>query len=287
LPDFEDTPVAPRYDVVYILDDRGWYYRYSHMQSIEKDIVPGAKVVRRQKIGVLGKEGGSGGWSHLHFDIKSRQPSGMWGTQAAYGFAWEAYQREYEPQIVAVARPHQLIWTGETATLDGSKSWSAAEGELKYEWLLGGNVRAVAPQMEKRYGKAGTYSEVLKVTDAEGRVAYDFQVVQVIDRENPEPPPPTIHAAYSPTFNIHPGDPVTFKVRTFRCTGGETWDFGDGSPPVKTKSDGNANVHAKDGYGVTTHRFQRPGDYIVRVEHTGAGGATAIAHLHVRVEAAQ
>ena len=29
----EDTPVSPRYDVVYLLDERGWYYRYSHLQD--------------------------------------------------------------------------------------------------------------------------------------------------------------------------------------------------------------------------------------------------------------
>jgi hypothetical protein len=114
-------------------------------------------------------------------------------------------------------------------------------------------------------------------------VAYDFQVVQVIDREQPEPPPPTVHAVYTPTFGIRAGDPVTFKVRTFRTGGGETWDFGDGSPPVDVKSDGNAQVHAKDGYAVTTHKFAKPGSYLVRVEHTGARGAQAMARLHVLV----
>lgn len=34
LPGYEGTPVSPRYDVVYIYDARGWYYRYSHMKSI-------------------------------------------------------------------------------------------------------------------------------------------------------------------------------------------------------------------------------------------------------------
>ena len=83
-----------------------------------------------------------------------------------------------------------------------------------------------------------------------------------------------------------PGDPVTFKVRTFRTTRGETWDFGDGTPPVTVKSDGNANVHAKDGYAVTTHRFPQPGSYLVRVEHTGDRGVKATAHLHVVVDSA-
>ncbi len=27
------SPVQPRYDVLYLLDDRGWYYRYSHLHS--------------------------------------------------------------------------------------------------------------------------------------------------------------------------------------------------------------------------------------------------------------
>ena len=109
--------------------------------------------------------------------------------------------------------------------------------------------------------------------------------MQVLDRANPEALPPTIHAAYSPTSGIKPGDPVTFKVRTFRTTDGqETWDFGDGTPPVVAHSDGNAVQHARDGYAVTTHRFREPGHYLVRVERTDRRGATATARLHVVVE---
>jgi len=75
LPGYDDSPAKPRYDVVYLLDDRGWYHRYSHLQSIDPAVRPGAQVGLGQKVGVLGKEGGSGGWSHLHYDITSRQPS--------------------------------------------------------------------------------------------------------------------------------------------------------------------------------------------------------------------
>src|SRR5207249_9983138 len=28
---YEDTPARSRYDVIYLLDDQGWYYRYSHL----------------------------------------------------------------------------------------------------------------------------------------------------------------------------------------------------------------------------------------------------------------
>ena len=86
-------------------------------------------------------------------------------------------------------------------------------------------------------------------------------------------------------MNIRPGDPVTFKVRSFRTTAGnETWDFGDDSPKVTVKSDGNVNALAKNGYAVTEHRFARPGHYLVRVERTNEQGQRAIGHLHVLVE---
>ena len=63
LPGYEDTPPRTRYDVIYILDGRGWYYRYSHLYSIDSAVKPGARVKQGQKIGMLGKEGSSGGWS--------------------------------------------------------------------------------------------------------------------------------------------------------------------------------------------------------------------------------
>ena len=79
------------------------------------------------------------------------------------------------------------------------------------------------------------------------------------------------------------GASVTFKVRTFGTTDGEeTWSFGDGAT-ARTKSDGNVVPLAKNGFATTTHVFQKPGDYIVRVERVNRFGQKAIAHLFVRV----
>jgi hypothetical protein len=76
---------------------------------------------------------------------------------------------------------------------------------------------------------------------------------------------------------------VTFKVRAFRTTDGEeAWSFGDGAT-ARTKSDGNVEPLAKDGFAVTTHVFQKAGDYIVRVERVNRLGQKAITHLLVRV----
>jgi hypothetical protein len=284
LPGYEDSPTQPRYDVIYLLDARGWYYRYSHLQSFHSSIRPGEKVKMGQPLGLMGKEGATC-WSHLHFDICGRQPSGQWGIIDGYAFLWEAYRNEYRPDLLAVARPHHLAAVGQKVVLDGSRSWSAHDKITAYQWTFTDGTTATGPTVERAYSQEGTYSEVLKVTDGAGRVAYDFATVHVLDKERPDPLPPTIHANYAPTFAIRPGDPVTFKVRSFQVDiGNETWDFGDGSPPVKVRSDGNAKPHAPDGYAVTVHRFARPGDYIVRVEGTGRGGAKAVAHLHVRVE---
>jgi murein DD-endopeptidase MepM/ murein hydrolase activator NlpD len=288
LPGYEDTPVDPRYDVVYVLDDRGWYYRYSHLQSFDPAIKPGATVAMGQKIGVLGKEGGSGGWSHLHFEIVARQPSGKWGTEEGYAFIWQASASEQHPPVIAVARPHHLTMAGDRITLDGSRSWAGSGKIARYEWTFTDGTTASVPRVERAYAQAGEYSEILKVTDDHGRVAYDFAIVQVIDREHHPVLPPSIHAAYAPTMGLHPGDPVTFKVRTFGTTdGSETWDFGDGTPPVEVRSDGNVEQLARDGYAVVTHRFARPGDYLPRVERSDSRGRKATARLFVRIEPAK
>jgi murein DD-endopeptidase MepM/ murein hydrolase activator NlpD len=284
-----DYPGLPYYtqkpqDGVYVLDSRGWLYRYVHLKSVDPAVRPGQRVTMGQKIGVLGKEGGSGGWSHLHFDVKAKQPSGKWGVQDAYAFLWEANLREHKPRVLAVARPHHLIAAGEKAVLDGSRSWSAAGKIARYQWTFGDGGTAEGPTVERTYEQPGSYSEVLKVTDPEGAVDYDFAVVQVLDPKAPDKPPPTIHASYAPTLGIRAGDPITFKVRTFRAdAGNETWNFGDGSEPVVVHSDGNAQPHAPDGYAETMHRFAKPGHYIVRVEGTGRDGMKATGHLQVRV----
>src|SRR5262245_36594637 len=273
MPEHSNAPFyKPRgdYDYVYVLDAHGWYYRYAHLRSIDPAVEPGKHVKRGQKIGVLGKEGSSGGGAHLHFDIKARQPSGKWGIEDAYPFLWEAYHREHRPQLVAVARPHHLIAAGEKLTLDGSRSWSAAGKIARYQWTFGDGSTAEGSLVQRTYQRPGSYSEILQVMDAQGHIDYDFAIVQVIAKDPKEKPPPTIHASYAPTFGIRAGDPVTFKVRTFRAdTGNETWDFGDGSAPVKVRSDGNAKPHDPEGYAETVHRFAKPGQYVVRVEGTG------------------
>lgn len=278
------SPVAPRSDVVYLKDERGWYYRYSHLHSISEAIRPGRTIDQGTEIGLLGKKGASGGWSHLHFEIKSRQPSGKWGTQAGYAFLWEAYRRQYRPQLVANARRKRFLMAGDDAVLDGAKSWSANESIHRYDWTFSDGTTATGPRVTRAYRRPGVFSEVLKVTDEAGNIDYDFAEVHVLDPERPDHYVPGIHAAYWPTFDNKVDKPITFKVRSFRNQEGhEVWDFGDGTPPVTVTSDGNVDQQAADGYAITHHTYQQPGNYIVSVQRSRNDGVTATTRLHVHV----
>jgi murein DD-endopeptidase MepM/ murein hydrolase activator NlpD len=278
--------VKGRHDVVYVRDDRGWYYRYSHLMRIEPSLELGRRVKMGAKIGTLGKEGGSGGWSHLHFDIAAPQPSGRYGITDGYAFIFDVYRRRHRPKLIAVARPHLVAWAGQPVTLDATRSWHAAgPGHIRrYEWRFTDGRAATGATVQHTYDRPGHYTEVVKVTDDAGRFDYDFAVVQVFDKDKPLPVPPAIHAACWPTTGVRVGDEVTFKVRSFGIRpdeGRETWDFGDGGKPAHTRSDGNAKQHARDGYAATTHRYAKPGRYIVTVSRTNDRGQTATGRLQL------
>jgi len=281
----KDTPIAQRYDVVYLLDARGWYYRYSHLHKINERIRPGRLIKQGEEIGILGKKGASGGWSHLHFEIKSRQPSGKWGTQAGYAFIWEAYRNQYKPKLVANTRRKHFITAGDSTVLKGTQSYSADDSIVSYEWTFSDGTTAKGPVVKKIYPHPGFYSEILKVTDKAGNIDYDFADVQVLDPKHPEEYVPRLHASYWPSLKNKVGEPITFKVRSFGNTyGKEVWDFGDGSPNVSVKSDGNVKPLNEDGYAITQHTYQKPGDYLVKVERSREDGVKAETRLHVRVE---
>jgi len=280
------SPVEPRYDVLYLLDDRGWYYRYSHLDSFDESIRAGARVKLGQRLGALGKEGGSGGWTHLHFEIKSRQPSGRWGTQDGYAFLWQGYRELYDPQVIAVARPGHVVVAGGSVQHDGARSWSRAGGIKSWRWQFSDGSAADGAVAEKRYESRGSFVETLQVIDDSGATDYDFVPVKVFGRDEQGQviDPPRVHATFYPTFDPRVGQSIIFKARSFNTTHGEErWNFGDGSGEAKTRSDGNVEQRAGDGYAVIKHTYEKPGDYLVHVWRTDEHGAHAEDRLHVRV----
>lgn len=284
LEEYKDLPGDVRPDVVWVVDDRGWYYRYSHLDSIVPEIIPGADISMGKFIGYMGKQGGSGGWVHLHFGVHHKNTeTSRWEVEDAYPYLWQAYVQKYKPRIKAIARPHTIVWTDQETTLDGTKSLSLAGDIVSYEWIFTDGTSAKGPVQKRSYPTAGEYSEILKVTDSKGNVDYDFMYIQVFDKDDPEKQIPTIHPAYYPTLNLKTGDPVTFPVRTFGSeTGNEIWDFGDKTGKVTVNSGIVQRKTQNEGeYAKTIHSFSEPGHYIVRVERTNQYGFPAIGHLHV------
>jgi hypothetical protein len=105
----------------------------------------------------------------------------------------------------------------------------------------------------------------------------------VLDKDRFRELQPSVPAAWSPTFGIQPGHAATFLVCTFRTPDGkETWDFGDGSPKAKVRSDGNPVGLARDCSARAVHAFEKPGRYLMRVERTHRRGYTT-AGMHVRI----
>ncbi|MGB0579414.1 MAG: PKD domain-containing protein [Limisphaerales bacterium] len=281
----KDTPINQRYDVVYLLDARGWYYRYSHFHSIEENLKLGERIKKGRRLGLIGKEGGSGGWTHLHFEIKGRQPSGKWGTEEGYAFLWQSYLQQHQPKLIAVARPSYVAFTDQEITFDGSKSWSRNGPVRSYEWTHPDGSKSKGAITSVSHDKPGTYFSILKITDRVGNVDYDFVRAKIFSRKNIERQPPRLHATYYPTFNLKPGTEITFKARAFYFTHGEEeWDFGDGSPTVKTKSDGNVDSHAKDGYATIKHTYRKSGHYLVSIRRSNEHGHPATDFLHVHIE---
>lgn len=293
LPEFDKAPVVTHIDGIWLLDGRGWFHRYSHLNKIF--VKPGESVKAGQTIGKMGKEGPagySGGWSHLHYGLLANPCTGLWGDAQAYPYVWEAYWNQYRPDLLAVARPHQAATVGEKIILSGANSKARSGRIVSWEWILSNGKKASGKQIEMTYDTPGAWSEILKVTDSNGNVAYDAVLSIVYTKEMVDKKikgvkgsTPRIHLSYFPAFDIKVGQDVTFKVRSSWTDGwGETLDFGDGSKPVKLKSDGNRDRTNPNGYAICKHRFAQPGTYIVHAEHVNASGVKANMHVFVDVE---
>ena len=267
LPEHAAPVISPRYDVVYLLDSRGWYYRYSHFHSLDPSLKLGARVIQGQRLGLLGKEGGSGGWSHLHFEPYMQYPNGEWGSLDGFAFLLQAYLADYPAPLLIAARPHKFARTGEPVTLSAH--------------VLHGTPAAPIPELARTYSKPGTYSELFEARDAAGNIARDSAIVSVLDAARPEAPYISLHASYYPSLDTHAGQPITFQARAFLmnykpvpAAVTQRWDFGDGTKG-ESRSDGNAVNLARVGYGRIEHVYAKPGRYLVTVESTAPDGAPA------------
>lgn len=268
-----------------IRDDRGIVLVYGHLDSILSEIREGTRVARGQWVGMLGRRGASGDFSHLHVGIYLSEAA-MAGDRMSrnlnlYPWMVAAYRARSisgnrggsGAEVLAVARPHRAARTGETVVLDGGRSLAFGTRIASWRWVFHDGASASGPRAERIYERPGSYAVGLWVEDDRGARDVDFATVRVYSLQKPEGVIPTIFATFTPAGRVRVGEPVSFR---FWPQG--AWldrlrvDFGDGTVLGECLP-----------YTAVSHRFGEPGIHVVAVT-AACGDLPVMQKLKVVVE---
>ncbi|MFC1635585.1 PKD domain-containing protein [Planctomycetota bacterium] len=251
-----------KHTFIVIQDDNGFIWDYGHLDSIAPGVKKGARIKRGQKIGVLGKTGPSGNFSHLHVGTylsKSDLDAGRNNRRLnLYPWVVTAYAEQCHRTLYAVARPHLTASTGEKVVLDASRSLSFGPRIVSYQWILSDGRSVNAVRAETTFDKPGVYIATLWIKDERGRQDVDFCKVNVFTASSPERSLPRIFMTQFPARNVNVGQPVFFR---FWLQGVEDKlievDFGDGTV-----------IRDYVSYSEIDHTFTSPGIHIVTARST-------------------
>ncbi len=246
-----------KHTFVVIQDDGGFIWDYGHLESIAPGVKKGVQVKRGQTIGVLGKTGPSGNFSHLHLGTylsKSDLDSGRNNRRLnLYPWMVATYAKQYRRTLYAVARPHLTASTDEKVVLDASRSFSFGPEIFSYQWILPDGQTLNTVRAETTFDKPGVYIATLWVKDKKGREDVDFCKVKVFTSSSPESSIPTIFMTHIPARDIAVDQPVFFRLW---LQGVEDKfiqvDFGDGMV-----------IRDYVSYSEIQHQFKSPGIHIV------------------------
>ena len=271
---FKQIPdVKPRFERIFVEMPNGWVYRYSHLDDANLLVTLGQEVKGGDVISYLSDRWG--GFAHTHFEVWSLDEDGNYVLEPVYPYLWESYMSIHKPKIIAVARPHKYILVGDSVKLDGLKSVSFDGNIVKYEWTFHDKTTATGAEVYKKYNDPGYYSEILKVIDDKGNVAYETVQVMVVYGNQPNRDYPWTFASYHPSFENKTGEEVTFKGRIFYTDGtAENWDFGDGSTTTS---------YSASGYALVYHTYSTPGHYVVKYSIKTGDGIVSMNKMHIDV----
>jgi len=265
-----------KHTFVVIQDDNGFIWDYGHLDSIAPEVKKGSRIKRGQKIGVLGKTGPSGNFSHLHLGTylsKSHLDAGRSNRRLnLYPWAIAAHAQQYRGALYAVARPHQTASTGEKVVLDASRSLSFGPSIVSYRWILPDGQTVNAIKTEATFDKPGVYIATLWIKDEEGREDVDFCTIKVFTASSPEGSIPTIFMTHIPTRDIVVDQPVLFRL----------WLQGVESIPFKVDFGDDTVIGDYISYSQIHHTFKSPGIHIVTA-HSTIDGKPIVQKLKVVV----
>jgi murein DD-endopeptidase MepM/ murein hydrolase activator NlpD len=247
-----------------IRDDHGFILNYGHLDSILSVIEVGSPVRQGQWIGMLGRRGASGNFSHLHVGAYlSESAMNMDRFQRnlnLYPWLVAAYQKENGTMLCAVARPHKTVLTGDRVLFDGSNSMSFKSNIVSFKWEFHDGTSVNGPMAEKVYDKPGCYISALWVKDNRGVVDVDFCKVKVFSQSAPEGVIPTLFVTYYPSAEVCVDEPVNFRI----------WPQGMEVEHIQIDFCDGTILQDYHSYSAITHKFRKPGIYVVTV--TGTAG---------------
>jgi murein DD-endopeptidase MepM/ murein hydrolase activator NlpD len=249
---------------LFIRDDRGFILYYGHLDSILSGIKVGSAVSRGQWVGMLGKRGASGNFSHLHVGTylseSAMNMDRLIRNLNLYPWLVATYQHESGTNLYAVARPHKTALTGDKVLFDGSNSMSFKSNITSFKWEFHDGTSVDGPVAEKVYNKPGCYIASLWIKNAQGDVDVDFCKVKVFSRSAPEGVIPTLFITYYPSAQVYVNDPVNFRL----------WPQGMGVENIRIEFDDGTIIRNYRAYSAFTHKFKTPGIHIATV--TGTAG---------------
>jgi hypothetical protein len=242
-------PSRERISAINVQDGQGHRWNYEHLDSTFPEVIVGARVARGQRLGMMGKTGPSGNFSHLHLGWMGHLSRHV----NLYPWLVAAYQAEHPKRLYAVARPHHMALTGETVRFDGSKSLTFGSKIVCWRWVFHDGQTVNRAKAERVFDHPGAYIASLRVKDDTGAEDVDFCQVKVFSKTSPEGGIPTIFMTYTPTEQICVGQPVLFRF----------WFQGRDPGPLKVDFGDGTRLADYVSYSEVTHRFQTPGIHIV------------------------
>ena len=249
--------VLPDAILVDIRDETGLIWEYHHLDSIAPGLAVGDVVQKGDVIGVLGRSGPSGNFSHLHvgaFLTGDHMNQGEY-TRRLNWYPWmiEAWRAGHPSEPLAVSGAHHQVRVGESFVLDGSYSVPGNRPIVRTQWELPDGTIINTTKTTQSLPEPGVYVAALRVWDSAGREDVDFHKIKVFSKGVPEPWLPSIFMTSTPTRAVCAGEPVRFRAWLHGAEQAPMrFDFGDGRVIGKYAS-----------FTVVEHAFRDPGLHVV------------------------
>lgn len=170
-----------------------------------------------------------------------------------------------DPPVAVIHASATAVAAGSQVTFDAAGSHAVVGSSLKYEWNFADSDTASGPHVTHTFGgaKLGSSFVTLIVTDSRGARGIATSPIVVVQQL------PTAQISVSAT-SVYAGEQVSFDASSSAVPSvppgdqltGYTWNFGDGSQPVKTTAPTATHTYTRAGhYTATVQAYDQQGAY--------------------------